>query len=84
MFCEISPPEPLRFVIDSLWRSTDPSSQWILPDGCTDIIFLPDAEAIRVVSIMTQARMTPQLSSQEVFGMRFQPWVAGAILRNNG
>jgi AraC-like DNA-binding protein len=73
------PPGSLSTIIDALWRTSPGGPSLILPDACTDLLFFPARRQILLAGVMTKA-LPVAASSEEVFGVRFHPWVAGSLL----
>lgn len=94
-YSEWTPSAPLGALVECFWttraRATPGAVQRVVPDGCMDILFsFGDAVAERpaprstVVGTMMRARSFVLRGQVDLFGVRFRPGVATALLRIPG
>ena len=77
-YFEAPPQGQSQRIAEALWRTDAPHQSLILPDGCTDLLFLPARGEILVVGAMTRAVRAS--APAEVLGVRLRPWAARALL----
>ena len=77
-YAERTPPHALRSLVSCTWAMSDASAPHrVLPDGCIDILLMPDGRA-RVVGTMESAIVVPP--SGPCLGIRFLPGEAARLL----
>ena len=84
VYREYAPPAHLKALVVCTWtldirRGVQPHRQNILPDGCSDIIWMGDAPPI-VVGPMTRPRLSEASEVTAITGVRFRPEAAAAVL----
>jgi AraC-like DNA-binding protein len=79
-YYELPPPPALGADVRCIWhrRLDEPSPQPILPDGCMDVIALPDGRAIVAGADTAPAAVTP--ARGPIVGVRFGIGRGGAVL----
>jgi AraC-like DNA-binding protein len=65
-------------VIDAVWDGPARPGQVILPDGSTDLLVAGDE--VRVVGVMSRARILTVTRPVAMTGVRLAPWAAFAVL----
>ena len=60
--------------------ASDPGNHSVLPDGCADIVWLPD-DSLRVIGPMTRQQTFRFPSGARIVGVRFRPGMAATYLR---
>jgi AraC-like DNA-binding protein len=84
VYREYAPPTDLKAYIVCTWTleirgSERPHRQRILPDGCSDIVWLGDAPPI-VVGPMTRPALSTSTEARTITGVRFRPEAAARML----
>jgi AraC-like DNA-binding protein len=84
VYREYAPPADLKAFIVCTWTleirgGERPHRQQILPDGCSDIVWLGDARPI-VVGPMTRPALSTSADAQTITGVRFRPEAAARVL----
>jgi AraC-like DNA-binding protein len=77
-YFEVPIQSPAQRIASAIWSTDAPHRSLILPDGCTDLLFLPKQKSTFVVGVMTRAVVVSQHT--EAIGVRLQPWAARALL----
>lgn len=80
---EHAPPAHLAAAVECFWTyDTGPGQgpQRVLPDGCEDIVFLPESARLAAVGAMTRAEVYEYARTQTVAGVRFRPSMARPAL----
>jgi len=83
---EIAPHPRLARHVECLWMFGSGSRevvQRVLPDGCTDLVFVLSGGRIQasVAGAMTRPLLTTMRPGEEVFGIRFHPAMSHGLLR---
>lgn len=85
---EHAPPPELKDFVECLWtrEATEPEKgsavHRVLPDGCSDVIFLYDARGAHATAVgtMTRPLVVSEALSRSFIGVRFRPGKATAFL----
>src|SRR5581483_2818698 len=83
---EIAPSPRLARHVECLWMyGSGPGEvvHRVLPDGCTDLVFLLSNGRVQasVAGTMTRPLLTRMQPGEEVFGVRFHPAMSHGLLR---
>jgi AraC-like DNA-binding protein len=83
---EIVPVASLASFVECYWTGEvlEDHAARILPDGCADIIFFAQKKELidaQVVGVMTRTHSVQLEAGTRLLGIRFQPGMAGAVLR---
>jgi AraC-like DNA-binding protein len=76
-YFEVPPQGPSPRIAGAIWCTDAPHRSLILPDGCTDLLFLPKERSAFVIGAMTRAVVASQTT--EAIGVRLQPWAVRAL-----
>lgn len=81
LYRELPPPKSLGHLAACLWEqeSAEQFEQWIVPDGCVDLIWLAERQLV-VAGPDTRPHGVPLPAQRRSSGIRLRPGAAGPVL----